>query len=88
MHTELSLRLVRYQYPATSDRHVQRFEYAEFGSAYGLLLQVATGDSWLVKNGRILGVVNMHSQQYKICLLLLICLNAAILLHASLMDSS
>lgn len=88
MHTELSLRLVRYQYPAASDRHVQRFEYAEFGSAYGLFLQVTTGGSWLVKNGRILGVVDMHSQPYKRCLLLLISLDVAIPFRASRMDSS
>lgn len=30
--------LVRYQYPAASIRHVQRFEYAGVGSGYGLSL--------------------------------------------------
>jgi hypothetical protein len=30
--------LVRYQYPAASFRHVQRFEYAGFGNEYGLSL--------------------------------------------------
>ncbi len=66
MHTKLSLRLVRYQYPAASDRHVQRFEYAEFGSAYGLLLQSYYRRLLIrVKNGRILEAADMHSQQYK-----------------------
>jgi len=33
-----SFGLVRYQYPAASSRHVQRFEYAGFGSGCGLSL--------------------------------------------------
>lgn len=85
---ELSLRLVRYQYPAASDRHVQRFEYAEFGSAYGLLLQSYYSLLLvMVRNGRILGVINMCSQQYKLHLLLLISLNMTPSIRAKLTDS-
>jgi hypothetical protein len=36
--SDTSFGLVRYQYPAASIRHVQRFEYAGFGSGYGLSL--------------------------------------------------
>ena len=62
MSTGTTFGLVRYQDPAASFRHLQRFEYAGFGSGCGLSL----GKS---RNGRILGALDISSQQYKIGLL-------------------